>query len=685
LVLVAAPVLLCSPVLLGSRTFQAEDFRDYFGPHAIVARDEVRTWGELPRWNPYQYAGVPYVGTGQNNFYYPPNALFLLLPVDRAFGIVVALHLLLATIGMYRLARSYRLRREAATVAGLAFGLSFSVIGRMSAGHLPNAVTMCVAPAVLALLVRCVRKPTMLHVSVLATVGGVASLGGTPQFLVHLGLVSIAVTLGELWIRSREGQRVAGAGTGVAVAAAGALGISAVYVLPLIEVASSSNRMGVPDSLITPFHDFTVQHLVLLTVPRFFWNSASDPWLWWEKALYPGLLSLGLAVLALGRLKRWPVPLYVGIGLAALAEALTGRLLGVVPGYGSFRIPERVIWVLVLSLSLLAAVGWERVLESADAFPRKAKGLLGVGLGLAAWAGVLILAYRARGEAVLFAAAGGGVIAAFCYGARAPWMAAVLVALDLCVAGVLQLQAVPREAADPPPWYERRIGPERDSGRLLDLVSYKAAPVSRGFRLLRGYGHPVLPALAELYASAWTGTIPSLDTLPSGGGLRDVTVLRDLNVRWIVSGGPPAHPEWKLLAREGGRLLYEDPGARGDAFLVGTAGAVGFQRRGTNAWTVQARAETPGTLVVSEAWAPGWTADLDGKPVGIGLYRNALMSVDLPAGSSTLRFSYRPRGWKTGRGISLVSLLAGVSAVVVALVRRRRPPTFSLGVGSPGH
>jgi len=33
--------------------------------------------GELPLWNPYQFAGYPFVGNGQSAIFYPPNWLYL--------------------------------------------------------------------------------------------------------------------------------------------------------------------------------------------------------------------------------------------------------------------------------------------------------------------------------------------------------------------------------------------------------------------------------------------------------------------------------------------------------------------------------------------------------------------------------------------------------------------------------
>src|SRR5438067_9926739 len=41
--------------------------------------------GELPLWNPYEFAGMPFLAGGQSGSLYPLGAIFYLLPVERAY------------------------------------------------------------------------------------------------------------------------------------------------------------------------------------------------------------------------------------------------------------------------------------------------------------------------------------------------------------------------------------------------------------------------------------------------------------------------------------------------------------------------------------------------------------------------------------------------------------------------
>lgn len=669
--LLAAPILcLCAPFLLTTRRLAAHDFDVYYGPHAERVREEFGRSGELVRWNPWQYAGTPFLGSGQNNFYYPPNALFLALPAPRAFGILVALHLLLAAGGMYRLARSFGLRRDAAVLSGLAMAMSFCGIARIDAGHLPHVVTVCQAPLIVLLLRRAIDRPGLRTLGGLATGGALAILGGYPQFVYQLGLLCAAVAAWELHVRRRSGRRLLPAVGALGGAVVGAIALSAVHLLPLLEAAAGSSRARMSGELLGPFHDFGLSHLVLLTVPRFFWRGASDPWLVHEKAMYFGLLPLALAGWAFRSRNRGPVLLFGGIALVVLLEALTGAVFSRLPWYGGFRIPERIVWIAVLCLSLLAGFGWNEWTTSERPVPGlRLAGIWGGAAG--AWALLLGLGCQARAGTVLFLAAAAGALAALLAARRWPLAAAVVVALDLGSAGLLQFRTVPPDPGPPSAWYESAIGSSRSAFRVLDLTTYQSSPVAGGFRLLRGYGHPLLRETEKLYASAWTEVAPDLDTLPTGNGLRDVSILRDLNVRWMIAGGEPPGREWTPIFRQGGLTLYEDRAAREEAFLLGGGGSVAFERTGANRISLTVQAERPGILVVSEAWAPGWIARVDGRAVEIGRYRDALMSLETSAGTSEIVLTYSPAGWRWGRWISGIGLIGLVASAILA--RRLRP------------
>ncbi len=84
---------------------------------------------------------------------------------------------------------------------------------------------------------------------------------------------------------------------------------------------------------------------------------------------------------------------------------------------------------------------------------------------------------------------------------------------------------------------------------------------------------------------------------------------------------------------------------------------------------VEAESQTPGLLVLSDSYHPGWRATRDGEALRIlranGLYR----AVRLPAGRHRVVFEYVPVSLRIGTGVSLASL-----GVLLGVVFWRRRP-----------
>ncbi|MFN8473082.1 MAG: hypothetical protein U0822_12915 [Anaerolineae bacterium] len=79
---------------------------------------------------------------------------------------------------------------------------------------------------------------------------------------------------------------------------------------------------------------------------------------------------------------------------------------------------------------------------------------------------------------------------------------------------------------------------------------------------------------------------------------------------------------------------------------------------------VTSRVDTPAPalLVLSEAYAPGWEASVNGQPSPVLPVDGLLQATPVPAGASTVEWRYRPRPVMVGfavSGLTLVLLLAG--------------------------
>lgn len=148
-------------------------------PNAHFMRQAVLQDHVWPLWNPTQLSGVPFAANPLSGLYYPPNWLFLVLPITPAFNLLLALHLCLGGLGMMRLVRyllaekagpagsdgssRWRLdlsvREQGALVAGLAWALAPRIWAHLGAGHVGLVYAAGWLPWVIMAAVDCARHP----------------------------------------------------------------------------------------------------------------------------------------------------------------------------------------------------------------------------------------------------------------------------------------------------------------------------------------------------------------------------------------------------------------------------------------------------------------------------------------------------------------------------------------------
>ena len=66
---------------------------------------------------------------------------------------------------------------------------------------------------------------------------------------------------------------------------------------------------------------------------------------------------------------------------------------------------------------------------------------------------------------------------------------------------------------------------------------------------------------------------------------------------------------------------------------------------------------TPGELVLSIPYEPGWTLLVDGKEATMDLFEDTMISTYLTEGEHTIALSYYPEGFKAGILITVISVV----------------------------
>ncbi len=146
-----------------------------------VVTDYWREYGRIPLWDPYILCGLPVVDAMHGDLFYPATLLSLLMPLHRALGYKILLHVWLAGITMYALLRSYGFRRRSSFVGGLAYMIAPYLISLTYAGHDAKMFVTSLFPLCVLTLERLIRKPTWLQGALFGGSIGLLFLTSHPQ------------------------------------------------------------------------------------------------------------------------------------------------------------------------------------------------------------------------------------------------------------------------------------------------------------------------------------------------------------------------------------------------------------------------------------------------------------------------------------------------------------------------
>ncbi len=405
-------------VLFTNLTPAAGDFLFYFVPYWDQVNFALSA-GRLPLWNPYLFAGAPFLANLQASVFYPLRWLFVLIPAAKGIVFSAALHAWLTGAFGYALARRVGgVSPLAALVAGLVLALNGWATGLLA--HPNRAATL---PWLLAALVawesvaweagwgvfRSRRDRRWLLAC--AMFWALALLAGHSQtFYNQAAIFALWVLMAPVWRLGRSlaarvfNLRRAWNTTGPAAAALVALFslavlASAVQLLPTYELSGLSFRSGG-----LPYRDHAALSLPpwrlgFALLPHYARDLgralATDAYGEW--VAYVGVAGLALAavgtVSGLSRRLRLQALALVVIGIVLAFGAYTPLdyvLYRLAPGWSFFRVPARWLQASVLGLALLASLGMERLLLGWR--PRSWLPLGRLGRAAAACAGLAIAA-----------------------------------------------------------------------------------------------------------------------------------------------------------------------------------------------------------------------------------------------------------------------------------------------------
>jgi hypothetical protein len=229
--------------------------------------------------------------------------------------------------------------------------------------------------------------------------------------------------------------------------------------------------------------------------------------------------------------------------------------------------------------------------------------------------------------------------------------------------------------------HARQINPTldpRDDKPVTQVIARLRAGLRDGRRVL-GLGQELLPNVAMRYGLAdprnydsvelsrsldWFAPLYEDDGRPRSsrgtigwpGVVRARDRLREASVAAVVAATPPPAGLDAVVERVGAAwVAWLDS----EPIVSGSAGST-VESAIVNDGTLDAviNSKTESTLIFRQTFDPGWTARVDGEPVGVFPYRGAFLSVKVGAGRRRVRLEYDPPEVRAACAVSLGSVAA---------------------------
>jgi Bacterial membrane protein YfhO len=381
--LLGLAVLLFVPFFFDGRVLWSQDIGRVYYPVASLLREVLVTFDPSSLvWNPNLGAGFPLVADGVSTPFYPLHwPLLLLLPPARALTAALFLGYLGSALGMAAFARTLGFSRCATAVAGLAYAWCGFAVGHSV--HVNVVAGLPFLPLCLLFLERATKAAPIRHATLAGMSWGLLCLGGHPQVALMAACLGVGYGLFRLWPRPVSLATFGPPARLILLFLLIGAGISAVYYLPMAELAGQSVR---PESGLSRDQAVTYSlpwpHLVTAVSPFFFHGStAGGYWGAWnpaEMALYVGLPSVFLAGAGLWLRRREPMVRFLAaVGAVALLLALGDATplhgwVHALPVFRSLRAPARYVLLLDWAMALLAAFGLDALRAAPPATARRA-------------------------------------------------------------------------------------------------------------------------------------------------------------------------------------------------------------------------------------------------------------------------------------------------------------------------
>lgn len=311
--------------------------------------------GQIPLWNPYNFAGNPHLANFQSAVLSPFNLLFLVLPFIDAWSILVLLQPLLAGLFMYLLMRFLKVSKTGSLISSMAFMFCGFIVVWMTYGTMAYAILYL--PLALFAIGKYHQTNKLRFLILLTLTIPLSFFSGHFQISIYF----LAALVSYILFKGFTTKNVLATCCLLLVTIIGLL-LSSLQILPSIQLYLHSVRSELfLLSEVIPF-----SYLITVIAPDFFGNPVTrNDWFghYAEWAGFIGIWPLLFAIYAI--FKRKTILFFATLGIGALALSVNSPISTFIV---SLKIPvistsalSRIIVLFSFAFAILAGFGFDQL------------------------------------------------------------------------------------------------------------------------------------------------------------------------------------------------------------------------------------------------------------------------------------------------------------------------------------
>lgn len=366
------------------------DVINIFYPQSLLYHQGLQE-GKLASWDPYTFGGHNLLANGHSGFFYPLRYLtHLAVPMPWAHDLFLWIHLGMAGTFFCWLLMELDLSTRSAILGAVAYQFNGFTMGWLEHEHVVTYaawIPLCLWLSRLSFKEQQQRARHRLMLLVAVPLG-VVGMVGMMQYWAYT-LILVAVWGAVQWLRTRP--LVWPDFFTLVSSWVLAIMLCAVNLMPILNGLEDSARQVIPWQYQTAaFRQVLLSLPLSLVLPDYAGNpvggfhmqrvSVGGNWIYPETCFYVGLIPLALAALSGSFRKRWEWRFFAlfPVGLMLVCSTpLFALFHSTLPGFKQ-TIVTRFLFVLPLSLSVLAAFGWQSLEQHEGQGKRLRNGLAGL-------------------------------------------------------------------------------------------------------------------------------------------------------------------------------------------------------------------------------------------------------------------------------------------------------------------